>query len=257
MTTFAAATSVDWKYAAVMLLAILTGAALLRRSQTDLRLAWWEKLGLGLGAFCGGMLGAKLPFAVADWEGLRSGAVWLADGKTIMCGLVGAYFGVELAKWTLEIRIRTGDSFAVPAAVAIGIGRIACFIGGCCYGTQTTLPWGVAFPTAPGLRHPTQLYEAAFHFSAAVVLAQLRRRGMFRGQLFKLYVVCYLVYRFCTEFIRPEAPLWLHLTGYQWAALWLLPVFSWLIWRAAGQPTPGGEDAPPLGQAAPAVETRR
>lgn len=220
-------------YAAIMASAILVGAMLLKLSQTKLELKWHEKLGLGLGAFCGGMIGAKLPFAFSDWEGLRSGAVWFADGKTIMCGLIGAYFGVELAKWTLEIRIKTGDSFAVPAAVAIGIGRLACFVGGCCYGTRTNLPWACSFPGVEGLRHPTQLYEAAFHFSMAAVLWQMKRRGIFPGQLFKLYMICYFVYRFLTEFIRPEQPLWLGLTGYQWAALWLIPIFAGMWWWSA------------------------
>lgn len=220
-------------YAAVMAVAILVGAVLLWFSQTELNLTWREKLGLGIGAFCGGMIGAKLPFVFADLEGLRTGVAWFADGKTILCGLVGAYFGVEVAKWTLDVRIKTGDSFALPAAVAIGIGRIACFVGGCCYGTPTALPWGVEFPTAVGPRHPTQLYETAFHLTAALVWWQLRRRGRFRGQLFKLYLISYLVFRFATEFIRPEIPLWLGLTGYQWAALLLMPVFVWLWWRDA------------------------
>ena len=220
-------------YASIMLTAIVVGAVLLKFSQTKLQLRWWEKLGLGLGAFCGGMIGAKLPFALSDWEGLRSGAVWFADGKTIMCGLIGAYFGVELAKWALEIRIRTGDSFAVPAAMAIGIGRLACFVGGCCYGKITALPWACSFPGVEGSRHPTQLYEAAFHFTAAIVLWDLKRRGIFAGQLFKLYMICYFIFRFATEFLRPETPLWLGLTGYQWAALWLIPVFVALWWRSA------------------------
>ena len=54
----------------------------------------------------------------------------------------------------------------------------------------------------------------------------MKRRGIFPGQLFKLYMISYLVFRFLTEFLRPEPPLWLGLTGYQWAALWLLPVFA-------------------------------
>jgi hypothetical protein len=62
-----------------------------------LDLAAREKLGIGLGAFCGAMIGAKLPFVLADWEGLLTGAVWFADGKTLLCGLVGGYVGVELA----------------------------------------------------------------------------------------------------------------------------------------------------------------
>lgn len=227
----------DLRYALVMFAAIALCSLLLRRTQSRLPLKWWEKVGLGLGAFCGAMLGAKLPFALADWDGLWSGAAWLSDGKTIMCGIVGGYLGVEIAKWTLDIRVKTGDTFAVPVAVAVAVGRVACFIGGCCYGTPTSLPWGVKFPSAGDEplvpRHPTQLYEAAFHLSLAALLLWLQQQGKFRGNLIKLYILCYLAYRFLTEFIRPEARILLGLTGYQWAAIALAPLFVWLWMRDA------------------------
>lgn len=229
--------TVDYRYPLLMGAALLTCGFLLRRSQEKLPLAWWQKVAIGLGAFCGAMLGAKLPFVLWDWEGLQSGMAWFSDGKTIMCGLVGAYLGVEVTKWALEIRVKTGDSFAAPVAVAVGIGRIACFTAGCCFGTPTNLPCGVVFNTAgDGLpRHPTQLYEAAFHFSMAILLAILRRRGIWQGQLAKFYILTYLAYRFATEFIRPEAEILIGLTGYQWAALLLAPMFAWLWRRDASQ----------------------
>ena len=122
------------------------------------------------------MIGAKLPFVLADWEGLASGRAWFENGKTIVFGLVGGYFGVELAKALLGVRVKTGDSFAVPVAAALAIGRLGCFVAGCCHGTVTTLPWGVDF--GDGLRrHPTQLYESAFHLTAALVLAWLVHAG--------------------------------------------------------------------------------
>jgi phosphatidylglycerol:prolipoprotein diacylglycerol transferase len=239
--------SFDPTYAGIMALAIATGVALSRRSQAGLGLEWWERAGIGLGAFCGAMIGAKLPFVLSDWEGLRSGAAWFSDGKTILLGLVGGYFGVETAKWALDIRVKTGDSFAVPVAAAVAVGRVACFFGGCCYGTPTDLPWGVVFPAVDSLpRHPTQLYESAFHALAAVALAGLRRRGRFRGQLIKLYILAYAGYRFATEFIRPEPQLWLGLTGYQWASLALVPLFAFLWWRdrRAADPTCASTPAP-------------
>jgi len=219
-------------YTLTMMLAVGAGIVLSRRSQRDIALSTQERLAVGMGAFCGAMIGAKLRFVLSDWEGLLSGMAWFSNGKAILCGLVGGYFGVEIAKWMMGIRVKTGDTFAVPVAVAVGIGRVACFIGGCCYGTPTSLPWGVVFPaidTVP--RHPTQLYEAAFHLSIAGVLCELQSRRLFRGQLIKLYILSYLVYRFATEFIRPEARLWQGLTGYQWAALALMPVFAGLWWR--------------------------
>src|SRR4029079_5704864 len=94
--------------------------------------------------------------------------------------------------------------------------------------------WGVVFSNVDDVpRHPTQLYEAIFHLSAAVALYWLWKRGLFRGQLIKLYILSYLVYRFFTELIRPEARLAGGLTGYQWAAIVLSALFAWLWMRDA------------------------
>lgn len=228
--------TVNLAYTGLMLLAVATAAALVRRSQAALGLSPQQRLGIGLGAFCGAMLGAKLPFVLADWEGLRSGAAWFANGKTILAGLVGGYAGVEAAKWALQVRTKTGDSFAVPVAAAVAIGRLACFAGGCCFGTRTSLPWGVDFGDGP--RHPTQLYEAAFHAAAACGLAWCRGRGLFPGQLIKLYIIAYALYRFASEFLRPEPRLWLGLSAYQWAALAIVPLFA-ALWHRDRAPAAG------------------
>lgn len=224
----------DLGYALIMGAAIITGLVVAHFTQTVLPLLSREKFFIALGAFCGAMIGAKLPFVLSDWDGMLTGMAWFSNGKTIVCGLVGGYFGVELAKWLLGIKIKTGDSFAVPVAAAVGVGRLGCYYAGCCYGAPTALPWGVVFPTVDSVpRHPTQLYEAAFHFLMAAILFWLQRRGLLRGQLIKLYIICYLVYRFFTEMIRPEARFAGGLTGYQWAVMLLIPLFGWLWMRDA------------------------
>ena len=221
-------------YGLIMIAAVAVGWTLSRRRQSQLALSRSERLAVGLGAFCGAMICAKLPFVLSDTAGLLNGTAWFQDGKTIVCGLVGGYLGVEVAKWTMDIRVKTGDSFAAPVAASIGIGRLGCFYAGCCYGTPTDLPWGVAFPLVDQLpRHPTQIYESVFHLSMAVLLWQLTNRGVWRGQLIKFYILSYLCYRFISETLRPEARLWGGLTGYQWGVLALMPLFVWLWVRDA------------------------
>jgi prolipoprotein diacylglyceryltransferase len=63
------------------------------------------------------------------------------------------------------------DAVAPSGIAALGIGRIGCFLAGCCWGRATALPWGVVFPElGPPARHPLQLYSAAFDGLLAAVL---------------------------------------------------------------------------------------
>ena len=219
----------QYEYAGIMMASILTAVWLSRRNQQNLGLTTPQKWGIRYGAFVGSMIGAKLPFLVTNPQGLMNLSAWTETGKTIVFGLAFGYLGVELAKYILNVKVKTGDSFAVPVSAGIAIGRWSCFVGGCCYGKPTNLPWGVNFGDGV-MRHPTQIYEFMFHLLAAMTLAWLYRLGKFRGQLIKLYILSYLCYRFLTEFLRPEPVVAGGLTFYQWSTLALLPVFLCLWW---------------------------
>ncbi len=221
-------------YALIMLLAVSSGFLIAKITQRGLALSIWQRLGIGFGAFIGTMFGAKLPFLFESWGAFLSGATWFSNGKTILTGLVGGYLGVEVAKWALDIRAKTGDSFVVPVAVAIAIGRIGCFYAGCCYGQPTSLPWGVIFSSVDSqLRHPTQLYESIFHLTAAALFLWLGSRDLFSGNRVKLYLIGYAVYRFFTEWLRPEARIYAGVTGYQLGSLVIIALFVWLWIRDA------------------------
>lgn len=210
----------DWKYVAIMAAAVGVGLAVYSRTRQPRDWTWWEEASLVVGAFCGSMIGAKLPFLLSDWDRLVDGTAWFSSGKTIMSGLLGGYLGVQVAEWVLGKPLTMCDSFAAPVAAAIAVGRLGCLHAGCCFGGVTSLPWGVDFGDGQ-LRHPTQLYESFFHLAAAITLYQLFRRQRLRGQHIRLYFLAYFCFRFLTEFLRPEPRLWLGLTGYQWGALFL------------------------------------
>jgi phosphatidylglycerol:prolipoprotein diacylglycerol transferase len=208
-------------------------------------LHWQEKGALLLAAFIGGALGGKLPFVLfSGGDGLWA---WTTDGKTITTAIAGAYLAVEATKWALGIQVKTGDSFALPAAVALAIGRWGCFFGGCCYGAECNLPWAVAFEHEGtiALRHPTQIYESLFHASMAVVLLLVIRFDVLRRQRLKLYLVAYFVFRFLTEFIRPEPDYALGLSWYQWAALCMIAALSihWLLDERAKRSKPCDDES--------------
>ena len=88
------------------------------------------------------------------------------SNKTIIGGLLGGLFGVELIKKVIEEKKASGDLFTYPVMLALIIGRIGCFSMGVyeeTYGLPTTLPWGVKLgDNIP--RHPVCLYEISLAF---------------------------------------------------------------------------------------------
>jgi prolipoprotein diacylglyceryltransferase len=68
--------------------------------------------------------------------------------------------------------------------------------------------------------HPSFAYEIAFHFLMLAVLLRLRRRPDLRGELFKIYLLAYAVFRFLIEFVRGNEVVWAGLTRSQ---LFLIP----------------------------------
>ncbi|MGE0323733.1 MAG: prolipoprotein diacylglyceryl transferase [Polyangiaceae bacterium] len=208
----------DWAYLALMATAIMVGVLVRRalpKGPSETRL---QRLALFLGAIIGSTFFAKLPYALSDWQSLVDGSAWLKDGRTITWGLAGGYLGVEVAKLVAGVRHKTGDGFAAPVAASIAVGRLGCFHAGCCFGRATDLPWAVRFGDGVA-RHPTQLYEFAFHATAAVLLTLAARRGLFRTQLIKLYLMAYMLWRIATELLRPEPRVLWGLTFYQLSSM--------------------------------------
>lgn len=206
------------------LLAFLVGGRIFWRSlrrDPDLSLTKDDKLTLAAGCIIGAALGAKLLVLLEDpmvtLANLGNPFLWVS-GKTIVGGLLGGYVGVELAKRSMRLETRTGDHFVVPFLVGLAIGRVGCFLSGLeddAYGKLTTMPWGVDFGDGP--RHPTQLYELGFALGLLVLVPWLRGRLARRGDLFRLVLVAYLVFRFAEEIVRMSATPYLGLSIYQLA----------------------------------------
>jgi len=167
-----------------------------------------RSLWIGVAAIVGAALGAKLGYwiedprnAFADFPDWRH----LLEGKTIVGALLGGLIGVELVKRAIGVRDSSGDAFALPLMLGIAIGRIGCFVAGLgdhTYGTPTSLPWAVDF--GDGLpRHPTQLYEIAFLIVLAITIAYRRAALSLPGDRFRAFMIAYLGFRFCIDFIKP------------------------------------------------------
>jgi phosphatidylglycerol:prolipoprotein diacylglycerol transferase len=99
------------------------------------------------------------------------------------------------------------DMAAAPVALGHLIGRIGCFIHGCCYGLPTQLPWGCPFPYTSGAwvpRHPTQAYEAAGLLVLFLVLLRMSFRPHRPGTVAMTYALLYAPLRYVVEMYRAD-----------------------------------------------------
>ena len=159
--------------------------------------------------------GARLTYVIGHWEYYagdiaRAFKVW--DGGLTQYGGVTA----GIAAGVLFFRRRgvdpwLGVDLAAPAlALGIGIGRIGCFLNGCCFGHECTLPWAVTFPPGSGAAdifpgtavHPTQIYESLAAFAIVVVLLVVDRRKPFDGFLLTLLLILLAVSRLFVDPLR-------------------------------------------------------
>lgn len=174
----------------------------------------WVLVGCVFGALAGSKILAWLESPHEYFD--NPNPLALLGGKTIVGGLLGGWIGVEIAKKHLGVTRSTGDLFVFPLAIGIAIGRIGCFLTGLpdhTYGTFTNLPWAINFGDGP--RHPTQLYEIAFLALLAIALAIRARKPYWNGELFRLFMLGYLVFRFTVEFIKPRYNPWAGLSAIQ------------------------------------------
>jgi len=138
------------------------------------------------------------------WRGWSGG--YLSFG-----GLLGSAVAFLLAARLHRVGfVRTADLAAPAIFLASFLGRVGCFLHGCCFGDTLVNPWAVqlwslftAQGTAP--RHPTQLYEAALSLAAFAIVPRLPRHFHERagnGLWALSCLVGYFVIRFVVEFFR-------------------------------------------------------
>lgn len=140
-------------HAAAVVVAVVAGTLLaLRRARDPLAVLWATPV-VALAT----LGGAHLGFVALRGD---SGA---PGGLVSMAGIASMLAAIALAAVVLRVRvIDLLDAFAPAALLALAIGRVGCFLAGCCHGAPTTLPWGIVVPSAGELpRHPLQLYSAA------------------------------------------------------------------------------------------------
>ena len=181
-----------YSYGAMLALAFLVCSFLAKRRAASIGMDGEKILDFTILLIMSGVIGGRIMFVILDleyfktrpldifklWEG---GLVWY--GGLILAVISGAVF---LRIYKMPI-LKTADLMMPYVALGQAIGRIGCFLNGCCYGKTPALP--------------TQLFESA---AMLIVYLILRRRVPSNGRTFFLYLILYSVFRFFNEFIRGD-----------------------------------------------------
>lgn len=178
-------------------------------------------------AMIGGIVGARLVYVIDHWHDFATNpaqvfAVW-QGGLEFYGGLIGGALAVMAFIRLKKMPIgKIADIVAPSLAVGSAVGRLGCFSRGCCYGKETTLPWGITFnneqsgawPLNVPL-HPTQLYEFTYNLVILGVLWWARPHLKSDGLLFWLYITLYGLFRFIVEIFRANPDIYLGMSGSQ------------------------------------------
>jgi phosphatidylglycerol:prolipoprotein diacylglycerol transferase len=241
----------DWpvySYGVLLALAYLAGMqlAVMRGRRNGLDGA--KLMDFGIYIIISALLGAKLMLIAVEFDYfknqprelfslVRAGGVFyggLIAALVVGLWLVGRY---KLPPW------KTADMIAPGIAVGHVIGRMGCFLAGCCYGRPTDVPWAVTFtdPIASANvgtplnvpLHPTQLYDAGAELLILVFLLVTERRGRpFAGRTFWLYMLLYAISRYIVEIYRDdERGVFFHMPTSQFISILIVPVSLFMLWR--------------------------
>ncbi len=247
-----------YSYGVLLAAAYLGGLqfALVRARQRGLDAA--RIMDLGIYIIVSALVGAKLLLVIVDFDHfvqnpgdlislVRSGGVFY--GGLLLAVAVGLWY---VRKHTLPTW-QVGDVIAPGIAFGHVVGRVGCFLAGCCYGRPTDLPWGVTFtnplaaenvgtPLGVAL-HPTQLYEAGAELIILVLLLAFEGKGrVFPGRTFWGYMLVYGASRFVIEMFRgdPRGMVFANVSTSQFISLLIVPlslVMLYRLSRAAGSGT--------------------
>jgi phosphatidylglycerol:prolipoprotein diacylglycerol transferase len=239
--------SVRWYGVMIALGVLLLVLWMLREVKKGARLSYDTIVTAALVGIPSGIIVSRLLYVIDRWVYTGNpGPIWGLEGLTIWGAVLGATLGIwiysRLTKFPFGYFM---DLVALPTILAQAIGRVGCTLNGCCYGVETSLPWGIVYTDpqcyAPlGVAvHPTQLYEIAFLLIVFGVLFPLRKRFQPEGSFFLIYLSLYSAWRLGIDFLRDGTPFLFGLHQAQVISIIVLLItIPILIWRTRWVKTP-------------------
>ena len=127
---------------------------------------------LALYMFLPGIIGGRLFYIIEYWSSYQRETLWqtlaavvnVAEGGLVVYGaLIGGTLGMLMFVRKNRLPLLPVCDLVAPCLVlGLAIGRIGCFLSGCCYGSVADVPWAVCFPnTSPA--YENQMSRGQMH----------------------------------------------------------------------------------------------
>jgi phosphatidylglycerol:prolipoprotein diacylglycerol transferase len=216
-----------YSYGAMLALAFIVGTYLAAKRAERQGISAAQIIDLSFYILLSSILGARILFVFLNLDYYKERLldtlkIW-EGGLVFYGGLIFAFFTVVWVLQKNKLPVwKVADILAVPFAFGIAIGRMGCFLNGCCYG-KISFAHGVCFPakdnpaafaqqvldglipsgaafSLPVL--PTQLYEALACLAIFFLLLWLEREKHFAGFSFWTFILFYSLSRFVIENLR-------------------------------------------------------
>ena len=223
-------------YSAFVSLSVLVGVLVIAFAAWRTGLSVWRIVLLALGIALTALVGAKLWGLVEENSFARLAWVNLVSGFRYPGALAGVLVGLVVWRRVLFPQVSVaalGDLIAPAMGFAEAVGRVGCFLSGCCFGRVSTLPWAICFPrNSPAYRfqglhgllsgdparslpvHPLQLYFLGLALGLGILCLRLQRHQRYDGQVLLVFVAVHEWGKFLLEFLRfpaaPDATVYLH-----------------------------------------------
>ena len=191
---------------------------------------------LFVGIFVSAWIGAKVFFLLVTPSHLIekyffANYFWLGGGFVFYGGLIfGLIYFLIFSLWFKKFDFKKSYLLIPGLVFGHALGRIGCFLAGCCYGSQCDLPWRM---TIEGIhRHPVQLYEAIYLLVFGIFILRSSKKEQLKSSIASIYLIYYSLGRFILEYFRGDdirGVFWLNLSTSQYISVLLLLIG--LVWH--------------------------
>lgn len=200
---------VIYSYGFLFAIAFLVGFFLLRERFKKSGLPPDKVIDLVILLLISGVIGARLLHVVINLKYYLSDPIEIImihhGGSAWQGGLVlGGFAGIMFFRKNKFAIMDTCDIVIPYVALSQSIGRIGCFLNGCCYGKPTNSFLGVVFPGKDLPVHPVQIYNSLNLVIIFLVLRGMQSKKIFQGQIFLMYFLLSSFTRFFIDFLRGD-----------------------------------------------------